>query len=104
MFAIGGNPEAANVSGVNLVFNMLAIYVLAGLLYGFGGALEVARTGSATNALGQSYELDAIAACVVGGVSMRGGIGTIRDHYRRSAVSDHQLAWLHSGDPYLVYS
>lgn len=78
MFAIGGNPEAANVSGVNIVFNMLAIYVLAGLLYGFGGALEVARTGSATNALGQSYELDAIAACVVGGVSMRGGIGTIK--------------------------
>ena len=78
MFAIGGNIEAATVSGVNIVVNMLAIYVLAGLLYGFGGALEVARTGSATNALGQGYELDAIASCVVGGVSMRGGIGTIK--------------------------
>jgi methyl-galactoside transport system permease protein len=68
MFAIGGNPVAANVSGVNIV----------GTMYGFGGTLEAGRTGSATNALGQGYELDAIAACVVGGVSMRGGIGTIR--------------------------
>jgi methyl-galactoside transport system permease protein len=78
MFAIGGNAEAAVVSGVNIVINMLAIYVMAGLLYGFGGALEAARTGSATNALGSGYELDAIAACVVGGVSMRGGVGTIK--------------------------
>ena len=78
MFAIGGNPIAANVSGVNIVGTMLAFYILAGILYGFGGALEAGRTGSATNALGQGYELDAIAACVVGGVSMRGGIGTVR--------------------------
>ncbi len=78
MFAIGGNPVAANVSGVNIVGTMLAFYILAGILYGFGGALEAGRTGSATNALGQGYELDAIAACVVGGVSMRGGIGTVR--------------------------
>ena len=78
MFAIGGNSVAANVSGVNIVGTMLAFYILAGILYGFCGALEAGRTGSATNALGQGYELDAIAACVVGGVSMRGGIGTIR--------------------------
>lgn len=77
MFAIGGNTEAANVSGVNIIFNMLIVYVIAGALYGVGGSLEVARTGSATNALGASYELDAIAACVVGGVSMRGGVGSI---------------------------
>ncbi|MDD3251054.1 MAG: galactose/methyl galactoside ABC transporter permease MglC [Lachnospiraceae bacterium] len=77
MFAIGGNSEAANVSGINIIRNMLIIYVIAGIMYGIGGALEVARTGSATNALGQSYELDAIASCVVGGVSMRGGVGSI---------------------------
>lgn len=77
MFAVGGNSEAANVSGVNIVKNMLIVYMLAGILYGIGGSLEVARTGSATNALGASYELDAIAACVVGGVSMRGGVGSI---------------------------
>lgn len=77
MFAIGGNAEAANVSGINIVKNILIIYVIAGILYGIGGSLEVARTGSATNALGASYESDAIAACVVGGVSMRGGIGSV---------------------------
>lgn len=77
MFAIGGNSEAANVSGINIIKNMLLIYLIAGILYGIGGSLEVARTGSATNALGQSYELDAIASCVVGGVSMRGGVGSI---------------------------
>lgn len=77
MFAIGGNSEAANVSGINLIRNMLIIYVIAGIMYGIGGSLEVARTGSATNALGASYELDAIASCVVGGVSMRGGVGSI---------------------------
>lgn len=77
MFAIGGNSEAATVSGINIIKNTLIIYVIAGILYGIGGSLEVARTGSATNALGQSYELDAIASCVVGGVSMRGGVGSI---------------------------
>ena len=77
MYAIGGNIEAATVSGVNVVANILVIYVIAGMMYGFGGALEGARTGSVTNMLGQGYELDAIAACVVGGVSMRGGVGTV---------------------------
>jgi len=77
MYAIGGNIEAATVSGVNIVLNSVAVFVIAGLLYGFGGALEGARTGSATNMLGEGYELDAIAACVVGGVSLRGGVGSI---------------------------
>lgn len=77
MYAIGGNPEAASVCGVNIVKGMLIIYFIAGLLYGFAGGLEAARTGSITNALGADYALDAIAACVVGGVSMRGGIGKI---------------------------
>ena len=77
MYAIGGNIEAAKVSGVNIVVSTIAVYFIAGLLYGFGGALESARTGSATSTLGASYALDGIAACVVGGVSMRGGIGTV---------------------------
>ena len=77
MFAVGGNAEASAVSGINLTKTMMSIYLIAGLLYGFGGSLEAARTGSAANTLGQSYELDAIAACVVGGVSMRGGIGSV---------------------------
>ncbi|SHJ93884.1 monosaccharide ABC transporter membrane protein, CUT2 family, partial [Geosporobacter subterraneus DSM 17957] len=77
IYAIGGNPEAAAVSGVNIVRNILLIYMIAGALYGFAGALEAARVGSATNNTGNMYELDAIAACVVGGVSFSGGIGTV---------------------------
>lgn len=77
MYAIGGNSEAATVSGVNIVRNLILIYALAGLLYGFAGSLEAGRVGSATNNTGNMYELDAIAACVVGGVSTSGGIGTV---------------------------
>ena len=77
MFAIGGNPEAAEVSGVNVARNLIIIYVMAGLLYGLAGSLEAARVGSATNNTGFMYEMDAIAACVVGGVSFAGGVGSI---------------------------
>jgi len=77
MYAIGGNPQAARVSGIRVGANLLAIYAIAGALYGLGGVLEAARTGGATNNYGNMYELDAIAACVVGGVSTSGGIGTV---------------------------
>ncbi len=77
MFAIGGNPEAAGVSGVNLFKNIMAIYIISGVLYGIAGFLEAGRVGSATSNTGINYELDAISACVVGGVSFSGGVGTI---------------------------
>ncbi len=77
LFAVGGNIEAAAVSGVNVTRVLLFVYVLAGLLYGFGGALEGARIGTATNNTGNMYELDAISACIVGGLSFNGGIGSI---------------------------
>lgn len=77
MYAIGGNPEAASVSGVNVTKYIIFIYMLAGALYGFAGTLEAGRVGSATNNTGNMYELDAIAACVVGGVSLSGGVGTV---------------------------
>ncbi len=77
IFAIGGNPEAAKVSGVNVQRNLVVIYMIAGIFYAFGGMLEAGRVGSATNNLGFMYELDAIAACVVGGVSFAGGVGTV---------------------------
>ncbi|MDG6241835.1 galactose/methyl galactoside ABC transporter permease MglC [Glaesserella parasuis] len=77
IFAIGGNPEAAKVSGVNVARNLVVIYMIAGIFYAFGGMLEAGRIGSATNNLGFMYELDAIAACVVGGVSFAGGVGTV---------------------------
>jgi len=77
MFAIGGNAQAAVVSGINVAATLIAIYVIAGALYGVGGILEAARTGGATNNYGNMYELDAIAAAVVGGVSITGGVGTV---------------------------
>lgn len=77
MFAVGGNTEAAAVSGVNVDRTIVKTFVLAGILYGLASVLEVGRTGSATNNLGVNYETDAISACVVGGVSFNGGVGTI---------------------------
>jgi methyl-galactoside transport system permease protein len=76
-FAIGGNPEAAKVSGVNVTLNLMLVYMISGIFYAFGGMLEAGRIGSATNNLGFMYEMDAIAACVVGGVSFSGGVGSI---------------------------
>lgn len=77
MFAVGGNPEAAKVSGVNVMGTTIMVYVMAGVLYGIGGYLEAARIGSANPSTGFGYELDAIAACVVGGISFSGGIGKV---------------------------
>jgi methyl-galactoside transport system permease protein len=77
IYAIGGNAEAAKVSGVNVGRSLLFIYAFAGALYGLAGCLEAGRTGGATNNYGNGYELDAIAAAVVGGVSTTGGIGTV---------------------------
>lgn len=77
VFAVGGNPEAAKVSGVNVVLTIVGIYALSGAYYAFGGFLEAGRIGSATNNLGFMYEMDAIAACVIGGVSFYGGVGRI---------------------------
>ena len=77
LFAVGGNPEAARVSGVNVPATLIIIYALSGIYYAFGGFLEAGRIGSATNNLGNMYEMDAIAACVIGGVSFYGGVGKI---------------------------
>ena len=77
MYAVGGNPEAAKVSGVNVTKTFILVYLLAGVMYGLGGYLEAARIGSANNGTGYGYELDAIAACVVGGISFSGGVGKV---------------------------
>lgn len=77
VYAIGGNVNAARVSGINIDRTTIMMYALAGALYGLAGVLEAARTGGATNNYGNSYELDAIASCVVGGVSVTGGIGNV---------------------------
>lgn len=78
MFAVGSNQEAANVSGVNVTATIIGVFVLAGILYAVTGFIEAARISSNNAATGANYELDAIAACVIGGVSFVGGIGKIR--------------------------
>ncbi|WP_312104157.1 beta-methylgalactoside transporter [Lachnoclostridium sp.] len=77
MFAVGSNPEAANVSGVNVVKTTILVHTLAGVMYGITGFIESARIGSNTANTGLNYECDAIAACVIGGVSFVGGTGKI---------------------------
>ena len=78
LFAVGSSPEAANVSGVNVSKTIILVFSLAGMLYAVTGFIEAARIGSNSAATGLNYELDAIAACVIGGVSFVGGIGKIR--------------------------
>ncbi|MDD3569925.1 MAG: galactose/methyl galactoside ABC transporter permease MglC [Lachnospiraceae bacterium] len=77
MFAIGGNKEAAAVSGVNVEKNIMGVYIVAGILYGIASFLEAGRVQSVTTATGLNYDLDAISGCVIGGVSFSGGVGTI---------------------------
>ena len=78
LYAVGGNPEAASVSGISVFKVTLGAFIMAGILYGFGSWLECIRMiGSGSAAYGQGWEMDAIAACVVGGISFTGGIGKI---------------------------
>ena len=78
LYAVGGNPEAASVSGISVFKVTVGAFIMAGILYGFGSWLECIRMfGSGSAGYGQGWEMDAIAACVVGGVSFTGGIGKI---------------------------
>ncbi len=77
MYAVGGNSEAAAVSGINVFAVTMGIFIMAGIFYGCGAFLEAFRA-NASAGTGQGFELDAIAACVVGGISFNGGIGKIR--------------------------
>ena len=77
MYAIGGNEAAAEVSGVNVKKTKIIIYVTAAALYAIAGFLLGAKAGGASVNMGQGYELEAIAACTIGGVSVNGGIGRI---------------------------
>ena len=78
LYAVGGNPEAATVSGISVFKVTMGAFIMAGILYGFCSWLECLRmVGSGSAAYGQGWDMDAIAACVVGGVSFTGGIGKI---------------------------
>jgi D-xylose transport system permease protein len=76
-YAIGGNREAARLSGINLKANVLKVFILMGMLIGIAGIMLSARVGTGAPGGGETYELYAIAACVIGGTSLMGGEGTI---------------------------
>jgi D-xylose transport system permease protein len=77
LYAIGGNPDAARLSGINIRRYILAAYCVLGLLVGVASLLHTGRVGSASPDAGTYMELDAIAACVIGGTSLMGGRGTV---------------------------
>ncbi len=75
MYMVGGNAQAARVSGINTRFIKMSAFAICGLMAGIAGMLSTARTVSGAPLTGEGYELDAIAACVIGGFSMDGGVG-----------------------------
>jgi D-xylose transport system permease protein len=77
VYALGGNREAARLSGINIRSVLFRVFVLMGFMCGVGGIVLASYVGYGTIAAGQGYELDAIAACILGGTSPLGGVGTI---------------------------
>lgn len=77
LYAIGGNPDAARLSGINIRRHILAVFCIMGVLAGVASIIYTARVGSASPDAGTLLELDAIAACVIGGTSLMGGRGTV---------------------------
>ncbi|MGH9822702.1 MAG: sugar ABC transporter permease [Blastocatellia bacterium] len=77
LYAIGGNPDAARLSGINLRGHVMAVFAVMGSLAGVAAIINTARIGSASPEAGVLKELDAIAACVIGGASLMGGRGTV---------------------------
>lgn len=77
MYAVGSNEDAANVSGVNVTKTIIMVFIMAGMLYGLTGFMDAARIASVNANTGLNYESDAIAACVIGGISFVGGIGKV---------------------------
>src|SRR5690606_35212179 len=77
VFAIGGNPEAAVLAGINTRWIVMKVFILMGILTAVAGAISSARLNAATNAMGTLDELLVIAAAVIGGTSLAGGVGTV---------------------------
>ena len=77
VFACGSNTEAARLSGISVRWTTYGVFMLSGILCGIGGILATARVASGVPTLGDGYEMDAIAATVVGGASMSGGVGYV---------------------------
>ena len=94
MFAVGSNPEAANVSGVSVFKTTIMVHTLAGAMYGITGFIDSARNSSNTAGTGLNAECDAIAACVIGGVSFVGGTDL---PVCRPEPAVHLQGWNHPG-------
>jgi D-xylose transport system permease protein len=77
LYAIGGNPDAARLSGINVKRNTFGLFVLMGVMTALAGIVYTSRLNAATTSAGQNAELDAIASAVIGGTSLMGGEGTI---------------------------
>jgi putative xylitol transport system permease protein len=77
VYAVGGNPQAAYFSGIKTKNIILSVYMISGTLASLAGVILLSRTLVATNVMAKGLELDSIAACVLGGVSLRGGRGTL---------------------------
>lgn len=77
IYAVGGNEQAARLTGINVGFILVFVYSISGFLSGMGGVMVASRLYSASGLLGNGYELDAIAAVILGGTSFVGGIGSV---------------------------
>ena len=77
IYIVGGSPEAAKVSEISVGKIIMAVFIIESCLVGLAGIMEVARTGGANSSYGNAYEFDAISSCVVGGVSLSGGVGKV---------------------------
>lgn len=76
IYSVGGNKEAARLSGINVNFSLNFVYIMCGIMCAIAGIIMVGRVGTATPLAGETYDTDAIAACVIGGASFNGGKGT----------------------------
>ena len=90
LYAVGGNPEAARLAGINISNYTMMVYVLSGLLCGLAGAFAACRLGAGAPTTGAEWEMDAIAAVVVGGASLSGGIGTALNTYLGALI----IGWI----------
>ncbi len=79
IYSIGGNAAASKVSGINVNTHLMFVYMISGICAGMGGVLMAARTSQGSPVMGTGYEMDAVTAVVVGGVSMSGGLGKTRN-------------------------
>ena len=77
VYCIGGNPDAARIAGLNVDRTVIIVYTLSGLLASFGGIILASRLGAAQTSAGLNYALDSVAAVVLGGTSLAGGLGNI---------------------------